>query len=111
MTNHDIAFVLGGGGLLGANEVGMLRALLEEGVRPDLVVGTSVGAINGAAIAFDPTPAAVEKLIEVWRKRRRHGPLRRLGAAPGAVTSPGRTPTCTPTSRCAGCSRNSSARR
>ena len=67
MTNHDIAFVLGGGGPLGANEVGMLRALLEEGVRPDLVVGTSVGAINGAAIAFDPTPTAVEKLIEVWR--------------------------------------------
>ena len=67
MTSHDIAFVLGGGGPLGANEVGMLRALLEEGVRPDLVVGTSVGAINGAAIAFDPTPTAVEKLIEVWR--------------------------------------------
>jgi len=67
VTNHDIAFVLGGGGPLGANEVGMLRALLEEGVRPDLVVGTSVGAINGAAIAFDPTPTAVEKLIEVWR--------------------------------------------
>ena len=35
------AFVLGGGGVLGANEVGMLRALLEAGVRPDLVVGTS----------------------------------------------------------------------
>ena len=47
----------------------MLRALLEDGVRPDLVVGTSVGAINGAAIAahFDPTPTAVERLIEVWR--------------------------------------------
>lgn len=60
------AFVLGGGGLLGANEVGMLRALLEEGVRPDLVVGTSVGAINGAAIAADPTSAAVAKLVDVW---------------------------------------------
>src|SRR4051794_1727211 len=46
----------------------MLQALLEEGVRPDLVVGTSVGAINGAAIAFDPTPAAVARLTEVWRK-------------------------------------------
>jgi NTE family protein len=61
------AFVLGGGGLLGANEVGMLRALLEEGVHPDLVIGTSVGAINGAAVAADPTPAAVEKLTDVWR--------------------------------------------
>jgi NTE family protein len=68
VSRHDTAFVLGGGGLLGANEVGMLRALLEEGVRPDLVVGTSVGAINGAAIASDPSLRAVEKLIAVWRK-------------------------------------------
>ena len=49
------AFVLGGGGVLGVAEVGMARALLEAGVRPDLVCGTSVGAINGAAIAADPT--------------------------------------------------------
>lgn len=67
MSSSRTAFVLGGGGLLGANEVGMLRALLEEGVRPDLVVGTSVGAINGAAIALDPTPGAVAKLTDVWR--------------------------------------------
>ena len=43
-----VAFVLGGGGLLGAHEVGMLRALAEAGIRPDLVVGTSIGALNGA---------------------------------------------------------------
>src|SRR5205085_1769484 len=43
-----VAFVLGGGGILGATQVGMLRALFEAGVRPDLVVGTSVGALNGA---------------------------------------------------------------
>jgi NTE family protein len=67
VSTSGTAFVLGGGGLLGANEVGMLRALLEEGVRPDLVVGTSVGAINGAAIAFDPTPTAVAKLTDLWR--------------------------------------------
>ncbi len=59
--------MLGGGGLLGANEVGMLRALLEVGITPDLVVGTSVGAINGAAIAANPTPEAVRRLTEVWR--------------------------------------------
>ena len=41
------AFVLGGGGMLGAYEVGMLRALSEAGITPDVVVGTSVGAING----------------------------------------------------------------
>lgn len=61
------AFVLGGGGLLGANEVGMLHALLERGIRPDLVVGTSVGAINGAAVAADPSLAAVARLTEVWQ--------------------------------------------
>ena len=62
------AFVLGGGGLLGSNEVGMLRALLEAGVRPDLVLGTSVGAVNGAAVAADPTIGAVETLAEVWER-------------------------------------------
>jgi len=60
------AFVLGGGGLLGANEVGMLRALLERGVAPDLVVGTSVGAVNGAAVAADPTLGAIDALAEAW---------------------------------------------
>ncbi|MGZ4596793.1 MAG: patatin-like phospholipase family protein [Actinomycetes bacterium] len=68
MTSGGTAFVLGGGGMLGANEVGMLRALLEEGVRPDLVVGTSVGAINGAAVAADPTVSAVVRLTEVWHR-------------------------------------------
>jgi NTE family protein len=52
------AFVLGGGGVLGAHEVGMLRALTEAGICPDIVVGTSVGAINGAFVAADPAGAA-----------------------------------------------------
>jgi NTE family protein len=62
----DTAFVLGGGGVLGAHEIGMLRALSEAGVRPDLVVGTSVGAINGAFVAADPANAA-QRLDELWR--------------------------------------------
>jgi NTE family protein len=62
------AFVLGGGGLLGSGEVGMLRALLEDGVRPDLVLGTSVGAINGAAVAADPSVAAIASLAGVWQR-------------------------------------------
>jgi NTE family protein len=66
MPGADVAFVLGGGGHLGAHEVGMLRALLERGIVPDLVLGTSVGAINGAAVAADPTPRAAEKLEAVW---------------------------------------------
>ncbi|MGY1722095.1 patatin-like phospholipase family protein [Blastococcus sp. SYSU DS0533] len=60
------AFVLGGGGVLGAAEVGMLQALVDAGIRPDLVVGTSVGAINGAVLAADPTVGAVGRLRAVW---------------------------------------------
>src|SRR5581483_2216174 len=59
------AFVLGGGGLLGAHEVGMLRALAEAGVRPDLVVGTSIGALNGVLVAADPA-AAAGRLTRMW---------------------------------------------
>src|SRR4051794_132024 len=62
------AFVLGGGGVLGAAEVGMLQALFEHDVRPDLIVGTSVGAINGAFVAADPAASAVALLRAVWEK-------------------------------------------
>jgi len=61
-----VAFVLGGGGVRGATEVGMLRALLDSGIQPELVVGTSIGAINGAAVAQDPTPAVVDRLEHAW---------------------------------------------
>src|SRR2546429_8837276 len=60
------AFVLGGGGLLGAHEVGMLRALADAGVRPDLVVGTSIGALNGVLVAADPAEAA-DRLARMWQ--------------------------------------------
>ena len=62
----EVAFALGGGGVLGAHEVGMLQALFEAGVRPDLVVGTSVGAINGAMVAADPSSDAIERLRQLW---------------------------------------------
>jgi NTE family protein len=58
--------VLGGGGLLGAGEVGMLRALLEAGIQPDLVVGTSVGALNGAFVAAAPEVATTLRLADLW---------------------------------------------
>lgn len=60
------AFVLGGGGLLGAVEVGMLRALAEAGVEPDLILGTSVGALNGALVAADPGPGVIDRLLGLW---------------------------------------------
>ncbi len=65
-TRGITAFVLGGGGRLGAAEVGMLAALLDAGIRPDMVLGTSIGAINGAAIAADPTDAGVATLRRLW---------------------------------------------
>jgi NTE family protein len=58
--------VLGGGGHMGAYEVGMLRALLESGIHPGLVVGTSVGALNGAAVAAAPTLETVDRLEAIW---------------------------------------------
>jgi NTE family protein len=62
----ETAFVLGGGGVLGAHEIGMLQALSEAGIRPDVVVGTSVGAINGAFVAADPAGAAA-RLGQLWQ--------------------------------------------
>lgn len=61
-----VAFVLSGGGNLGALQVGMLRALCEHGIVPDVVLGCSVGAMNGAAFALDPTAAGVARLEEHW---------------------------------------------
>lgn len=80
------AFVLGGGGALGAYEVGMLKALFAAAVRPDLVVGTSVGAINGAVVAADPSRASVARLADLWTGLGRAGVfsgslLGRLGTA------------------------------
>ena len=60
-------FVLGGGGVLGAVEVGMLRALFERGIVPDLVLGTSIGALNGAMVARDPSISVIDKLTELWK--------------------------------------------
>lgn len=62
-----VAFVLGGGGRLGAAQVGMLTALIDTGIRPDLILGTSVGAINGAVVAGDPSSASVGRLRDLWR--------------------------------------------
>jgi NTE family protein len=62
---RPIGFVLGGGAGFGAVQVGMLRALAEAGLQPDLVVGTSVGSVNGAVLAEDPTGAA-NRLSHLW---------------------------------------------
>lgn len=65
------AFVLAGGGSLGAVQVGMLMALTEAGLRPDFVIGSSVGALNAAYFAGAPDSAGVARLAEVWGGLRR----------------------------------------
>jgi NTE family protein len=66
-TRPREAFVFSGGGSLGAAQVGSLRALFEAGIVPDLVVGCSVGALNAAFLAIDPTMARVLELERIWR--------------------------------------------
>jgi NTE family protein len=66
-----VAFVLPGGASYGAAQVGMLRALLEGGIRPDFVIGTSAGALNAVGLAVDPTLAGVAALEVAWREARR----------------------------------------
>ena len=80
------AFVLSGGGSLGAVQVGMLQALAARGVEPDLVIGTSAGALNAAYVAgYGTSPEALDELAAIWTGLRRRDvfPLQpaRLGAA------------------------------
>src|SRR2546430_11713528 len=62
------AFAISGGGARGAAQVGMLRALIERGISADLIVGVSIGAWNGAWIAFRPQLDWVRQLEQVWRQ-------------------------------------------
>ncbi|WP_410620016.1 patatin-like phospholipase family protein [Amycolatopsis sp. cmx-8-4] len=81
---RPIGFVLGGGGSLGAMQVGMLRAVAEAGITPDLAVGTSVGSLNAAVLALthdDP----IERLRGIWAH------MTRDEAFPGGVLSRVRT--------------------
>lgn len=64
------AFVLSGGASHGAVQVGMLQALAARGVRPDLVFGASVGALNAAWVAGDPNLERLDGLAAVWTSLR-----------------------------------------
>ena len=81
---RPVGFVLGGGGSLGAMQVGMLRALTEAGLRPDLVAGTSVGSLNAAVLAL-PGDDALARLHGIWTH------MTRDEAFPGGVLSRVRT--------------------
>lgn len=68
-ASSTLALVLGGGGALGARQVGAMTAVVEAGLRPQLLVGTSVGALNAAAVALDPVNA-VDRLRWIWGRMR-----------------------------------------
>ena len=61
------ALVLAGGGIRGAVQIGMLQVLTEHGFVPDRIYGSSVGAVNGAVFAGDPTREGVQRMTEIWR--------------------------------------------
>src|SRR3954464_9667404 len=92
------AFVLSGGGSLGAVQVGMLQALAERRITPDLLVGTSAGALNAVFVAAHGTsPAALELLARTWTALRRDDifPVRAprvMLPPPGAPPPPWRPP-------------------
>lgn len=87
------AFVLSGGASLGAIQVGMLQALAEQGIRPDLLVGTSAGSLNAAWIAgHGCTIASVGALADVWHRMSARSlfavdPIRVVRALAGRHTS------------------------
>jgi NTE family protein len=66
-----VAFVLSGGGPLGAVQVGFLHALFEQHIVPNVVVGVSVGALNAVAVADDPSPGGVESLENLWLRMKK----------------------------------------
>lgn len=73
ITDRDgpTAFVLTGGGSLGAVQAGMLLALTEAGLRPDFIIGSSVGALNAAYFAGAPDFAGASRLADIWVGLRR----------------------------------------
>ena len=64
-------FIFSGGGSLGAVQVGMLRALVQEDIYPDFLIGSSVGALNTAHFALAPSPQGVIELADIWKKVKR----------------------------------------
>ena len=75
----EVVFVLPSGGSTGATQVGMMRALLEAGIVPDAFVGSSVGALNAAFMAPDPTPRRAFELSRIWQSLCRHHVFGRSG--------------------------------
>jgi NTE family protein len=67
-----VAFALSGGGNLGPMQAGAVLALLEADITPDLLVGTSVGALNAAFLSSRPGLSGAQRLVDAWATLRRH---------------------------------------
>ena len=67
-----IGFVLSGGANRGALQVGALQSLVAHGIKANVVVGTSAGALNGVSYAWDPTAEGVEQLAQKWLNTRKN---------------------------------------
>jgi NTE family protein len=65
-SGYRDAFVLSGGGSLGAIQVGALQSLMDAGVRPDVLVGCSVGSLNATFLAVDPRRERLDDLEALW---------------------------------------------
>jgi NTE family protein len=74
-SQGPVAFVLQGGAALTAPQVGMLRALKAAGIAPDLLVGSSAGALNAVAFASHPTSTGLDNLTALWAAMRRRDVL------------------------------------
>jgi NTE family protein len=79
-VHGQVVLVFQGGGALGAYQAGVYQALAEEGIEPDWVIGTSIGAINAALIAGNPPEKRLPRMREFWR-RVRHGPWTDLASS------------------------------
>lgn len=66
LFRDKVAFVFTGGGSKGAVQVGMAKALIEFGIKPDIVAGSSIGAMNASVLAFHPNMKGIEILIQTW---------------------------------------------
>lgn len=73
---RPLAFLLPGGGALGSYQVGVIRALTDAGVVPDMLVGVSAGSVNAALFAWHQGPDGVRRMDSIWRSIRRRDLLR-----------------------------------
>ena len=79
----QVVLVLQGGGALGSYQAGVYQALHEDGIEPDWIIGTSIGAINASLIAGNASENRLARLREFWKRMEQRPIWRFPGAFPG----------------------------